>query len=62
MDNKDQTTGKVKEAAGILTDDEQLQKSGKADQKAGDAKEFVENAADKAKDAVDRVKDAVTKD
>lgn len=45
----DKTKGKVKEAAGDLTDDDELKREGKADQAGG-----------KVKNAVDDVKDAVT--
>ncbi len=56
MDNKDQTTGKVKQAVGDLTDNEDLQNEGKVDEKAGDVKEFVKGVKDKADDLVDKVK------
>ena len=58
MSNFDETKGRVKEAAGDLTDDKDLKREGKADQTAGKAKEFMDDAKDKAKDAVDDVKDA----
>ena len=40
MDNKDQVKGKVKQAVGDLTDNEDLKKEGKADKQAGGVKEF----------------------
>jgi uncharacterized protein YjbJ (UPF0337 family) len=58
MSNVDETKGRVKEAAGDLTGDKDLQREGKADQVAGKAKGAVDDAKDKAKDAVDSVKDA----
>ena len=61
MDNKDQVKGKVKQAVGDLTDNEDLQKQGKADEKAGDIKEVLEGVRDKADDLVDTVKDEITK-
>ncbi len=61
MDNKDQVKGKVKQAVGDLTDNEDLKKEGKADQKAGEVKEFLEDVKDKAEDLVDKVKDKITK-
>ena len=61
MDNKDQLKGKVKQAVGDLTDNEDLKKEGKADQKAGEVKEFLEGVKDKAEDLVDGLKDKVTK-
>jgi len=39
--NGDQAKGKLKEASGVLTDDEKLKNEGKADQMAGDAKNVV---------------------
>ena len=61
MDNKDEVKGKVKQAVGELTDNEDLKKEGKADEKAGKVKEFLEGAKDKADDLVDKVKDKITK-
>lgn len=60
--NSDQAKGRIKEAAGALTDDDKLKSEGKADQAAGDAKKFVNDVADKAEEIVDKVKDAVHKD
>ena len=60
--NTDQATGRVKQAVGDLTGDEQLKKEGKADESAGKAKEFLQDVEDKAEDLVDKVKDAVHKD
>jgi uncharacterized protein YjbJ (UPF0337 family) len=48
----DDAKGKVKEAAGDLTDDKDLQREGKVDQAAGTVKDKVGDAADAAKDAV----------
>lgn len=45
----DDTKGRLKEAAGAVTGDDQLRREGKVDQAAGSAK-----------DAVDKVKDHVT--
>ena len=50
-------TGAIKEAAGKLTDDEDLEAKGRGDQAAGDLKD----AGEKAKDAGKKVKDAVKK-
>ena len=52
--NLDDAKGRVKEAAGDLTDDKDLQREGKVDQAAGKAKDAVGDAADKVKDAVGR--------
>jgi uncharacterized protein YjbJ (UPF0337 family) len=61
MENKDQVKGKVKQAVGDLTGNEDLKKEGKADEKAGEVKEFLGDVKDKAEDLVDKVKDKVTK-
>jgi uncharacterized protein YjbJ (UPF0337 family) len=61
MDNKDQIKGKVKQAVGGLTNNEDLKKEGKADEKAGEVKKFVEGVKEKVDHLVDAVKDKVTK-
>ncbi len=48
----DRTKGRVKEAAGDLTDDQSLKNEGKVDKASGKAKDAVGDAADKVKDAV----------
>ena len=48
----DDLKGRVKEAAGDLTDDDSLKNEGKVDRAAGTVKDKVGDAADKAKDAV----------
>ncbi|HKY13782.1 MAG TPA: CsbD family protein [Microthrixaceae bacterium] len=52
----DETKGRVKEAAGDLTDDDDLKAEGKADKASGKAKQFVDKAEDKVDDAIDSVK------
>ena len=52
--NKDEAEGRLKEAAGDLSGDKNLQREGKTDQAAGKAKDAVDDAADKAKDVLDR--------
>jgi uncharacterized protein YjbJ (UPF0337 family) len=47
----DKAKGRIKEAAGDLTDDDELKREGKVDQAAG-----------KVKEKVDDVKDRLTKD
>lgn len=50
MDEKlDQLKGRVKEAAGDLTDNEDLQAEGKIDQAKGKVKGFVDDVADRIK-------------
>jgi uncharacterized protein YjbJ (UPF0337 family) len=58
-DDMDQAKGRVKEAAGDLTGDRELQREGKADQAAGRIKEKAAEAADKVGEAVDKVRDGV---
>jgi uncharacterized protein YjbJ (UPF0337 family) len=53
MDNADEAKGRVKEAAGDLTGDKDLQREGKVDQAAGKAKDAIDSVSDKAKDALD---------
>jgi uncharacterized protein YjbJ (UPF0337 family) len=48
----DEIKGRVKEAAGDLTNDKDLKNSGKADQAAGKIKQGAEHAVDKARDSV----------
>lgn len=48
----DQVKGRVKEAAGALTDDKKLKRQGKADQVAGKIKQKAEKLIDKAKRAL----------
>ena len=49
VDNADDLKGRVKEAAGDLTDNEDLQREGKIDQGKGEVKEAVDKIADKFK-------------
>ena len=46
----DETKGRLKEAAGDLTGDQQLKDEGKVDRASGKAKDAVGGIADKAKD------------
>jgi uncharacterized protein YjbJ (UPF0337 family) len=47
----DEVKGRVKEAAGVLTDDKKLKRKGRADQAVGKIKQKVEKVIDKMKDA-----------
>ncbi|MCA1692456.1 MAG: CsbD family protein [Acidimicrobiales bacterium] len=49
MGGWDEAKGRAKEAAGDLTDDEDLEREGKIDQGQGKVKDAVENVADKLK-------------
>jgi uncharacterized protein YjbJ (UPF0337 family) len=57
----DQAKGKIKQAAGVLTDDDKLRRQGENDEKAGKVKEVVETGKNKLDDAVDAVKDRLNK-
>ena len=46
----DEVKGRVKEAAGDLTDDKSLKNEGRTDRAAGKAKDAVDEGADKVKD------------
>jgi uncharacterized protein YjbJ (UPF0337 family) len=48
----DEIKGRVKEAVGDLTDNQDLKNSGKADKAAGKVKQGVEHAVDKVRDGV----------
>lgn len=55
--NKDDANGRLKEAAGDLTGDDELKREGKVDKAAGAVKDGVEKASDKAKEAVGKDRD-----
>jgi uncharacterized protein YjbJ (UPF0337 family) len=59
MENKDQIKGRIKEAAGDLTDNDRLKREGKTDKVAGGLKGAIDNVEKKAKNAVDDVKGRV---
>ncbi len=50
----------MKEAAGAISDDDDLKNEGQSDQRAADIKSKVDEAADGLKDAVDDVRSRVT--
>jgi uncharacterized protein YjbJ (UPF0337 family) len=50
----DDVKGRVKEAAGDLTDDQGLKNEGKVDRATGSVKDKVDDASDKVKDAVNK--------
>lgn len=49
--------GRIKEAAGDLTDDKDLKREGKLDRASASAKEKIGDAADKLEEGVDKVRD-----
>ena len=53
--NTDKIKGRVKQAAGDLTDNDDLKNEGKVDEAAGDAKSFVDKIADKADHVIDKL-------
>ena len=48
--------GRIKEAAGALTDDDKLRREGKVDQATGKVKQVVEKVVDKTKDVIKDLK------
>ena len=50
----DQAKGRIKQAAGDLTDDKDLKREGKVDRASGSVKDKVGDAADSVKDAIKR--------
>lgn len=52
--NVDDAKGRVKDAAGSLTGDDELKQEGKVDKAVGGVKDAVDNVASKLKDAVDK--------
>ncbi|WP_116999227.1 CsbD family protein [Desertimonas flava] len=57
MSNMDQAKGRIKQAAGDLTDDDDLKREGEIDEKGGKVKDALDSAKEKLDDAVDAVKD-----
>jgi uncharacterized protein YjbJ (UPF0337 family) len=60
--NADEAKGRIKEAAGTLTGDKDLEREGKLDRAGGAVKDKAETAKDKVGDAVDAVKDKLDGD
>ena len=58
----DDAKGRVKEAAGDLTDNKDLEREGKMDQAGAKAKDFVEKAKDKVEDLIDSAKGKADRD
>ena len=52
--NKDDAKGRVKEAAGDVTGDKDLEREGKVDQATGKAKHGIDRLTDKVKDVLKR--------
>lgn len=49
VDNTDDLKGRVKEAAGDITDNDDMKREGKLDQAKGKVKDVVDDVADKFK-------------
>jgi uncharacterized protein YjbJ (UPF0337 family) len=58
----DELKGRAKQAAGDLTDNDDLKREGKVDEKGGKVKQAAENAKDKIEEGVDKVKDKLSGD
>jgi uncharacterized protein YjbJ (UPF0337 family) len=58
----DNIKGNVKETAGAVTGDEQLEAEGKTDQLTGRLKDAVSDVKDAAEGAIDKVRDAAKRD
>jgi uncharacterized protein YjbJ (UPF0337 family) len=59
--NTDDAKGRVKEAAGDLTGNDDLKDEGKTDQAAGKIKDVADSAKDKVDDAIDGVRDRINR-
>lgn len=53
----DEAKGRAKEAAGSVTDDDDLKREGKLDQAKSSVKDKIDDVKDKASDLVDKVTD-----
>lgn len=53
----DKAKGRMKQAAGDLTDDDDMKREGERDELAGKVKDKVGDAKDKIEDAIDAVRD-----
>jgi uncharacterized protein YjbJ (UPF0337 family) len=56
-ENIDEAKGRVKEAAGDLTDDQELKNEGKVDKAVSDVKDKIDSVADKIKERVGHDRD-----
>lgn len=54
----DKIKGRVKEAVGVITDNDRLKREGQTDQVVGEVKERAEKVQDKVARGVKKVKDA----
>ena len=56
----DQAKGRIKQAAGDLTDNDDLKREGERDETAGKVKDAIGDAKDKLDEGVDKVKDKLS--
>jgi len=54
----DKIKGRLKEAVGVITDNDRLKSEGQTDQVVGEVKEVAEKVKDKVKRVVEKVRDA----
>jgi uncharacterized protein YjbJ (UPF0337 family) len=59
VSNWDQVEGEAKEKVGDLTDDESLEKEGKAQGALGDVREKADEGKEKVQEAADKVEDEI---
>ncbi|HKJ56353.1 MAG TPA: CsbD family protein [Nitriliruptoraceae bacterium] len=57
----DKAKGRVKQAAGDLTDNDELEREGERDEAAGKAKDKLDDMEQKGRDAVDSVKEKMNR-
>lgn len=62
MANTDDIKGRVKEAAGDLTDNDRLKTEGRIDQASGKVKGFVDDVRDKVTEGVNAAKEKLSRD
>jgi uncharacterized protein YjbJ (UPF0337 family) len=55
--NKDDAKGRLKEAAGDITGDDDMKREGKVDKATGAAKDGLDKASDKVKDTLGKDRD-----
>jgi uncharacterized protein YjbJ (UPF0337 family) len=58
----DDIKGRMKEAVGDLTDNDEMKREGKVDRASGKAKDKIQEAGDRAEDMVDDAKDRLHRD
>ena len=54
----DKIKGRIKEAVGVITDNDRLKSEGQTDQVVGEVKEAAEKVQDKVERVVEKVRDA----